>query len=426
MFVDQVKILIKAGDGGDGEVSFRREKYEPHGGPDGGDGGSGGSIYLQVDPSLNTLNHLKNQNQYRAQKGQRGRGSNKKGAQGQDLEIRVPPGTLVFDDKSDSLLIDLVEEDQRWLAARGGRGGKGNTRFKSSTLRAPRKAEEGEEGEEKELRLELKLLADVGLLGFPNVGKSTLISRISGASPRIDNYHFTTLKPSLGVVQLDDFRSFVVADIPGLIEGAHQGVGLGDEFLRHIERTRLLFHLLDGSGMEGRDPLQDYEQINRELKSYHQQLTDKKQLVVINKLDLSETRKKLSELQQRLEERGCEVYPISAVTGEGIKPLLNRAWELLQNLPEEEMALPETGAKIIRFHAGEDFGYQIIKEEDGFRVAGERIEARAERVNPHDEDALIEFASFLRQLGVEEALKREGAENGDLIRVGAIEFDYVD
>ncbi len=335
-FIDQVAIRVQAGAGGNGAVAFRREKFVPKGGPSGGDGGDGGSVVLEVDEGLSTLLDFRYKSEFMAPSGQSGANKDRYGRGGEDIVLRVPPGTQVFDDATGELLCDLQTHGQRFVAAKGGRGGRGNIHFATSTNRAPRRAEPGTPGQERTIRLELKLLADVGLLGFPNVGKSSLIARISAARPKIADYPFTTLVPNLGTVGLSDERSFVVADIPGLIEGAHAGAGLGDRFLRHLERTRLLVHLLDPSAAEGTDrtPLRDFDATNRELALYDAALATRRQIVVFNKIDLPDVRKRLTTLKRPFVKRGIEVHAISAATGEGIPALLEAIWRALPRRTE--------------------------------------------------------------------------------------------
>ena len=322
MFIDRAKIRVQGGHGGNGVTAFRREKFVPRGGPSGGNGGRGGDVWLVADASLNTLLHLKYNPQHVAGRGMHGEGSNRSGKEGDDAIVRVPVGTQVFDPHTNELLCDLENDDARWLAARGGRGGFGNAHFATSTNRAPRYHQEGSPGEEFEFQLELKLLADVGLVGFPNAGKSTFISTVSAAHPKIAGYPFTTLEPHLGVVDMGDFRTFVIADIPGLIEGAHEGHGLGDRFLRHIERTKLLLHLIDVSSVSGRDPVSDYEVINNELQAYDSRLAERAQFVVATKIDALDEPERLERLHERAEQDGRTFYPISAVTGTGVRELL--------------------------------------------------------------------------------------------------------
>jgi len=336
-FVDEVTILVHGGRGGDGCLSFRREKGVPHGGPDGGSGGGGGSVYFVTDPSTNTLLAFRYQKQYVADRGRHGQGSDKHGRDGRDIEVPVPPGTLVYDEDGQTLLADLSEPWQKFRVANGGRGGRGNGVFATSTNRAPRRHEEGAEGEERRLRLELKLLADVGLVGFPNAGKSTLISRISAARPKIADYPFTTLIPNLGVVDAGNFHSFVVADIPGLIEGAHAGHGLGDRFLRHVERTRVLLHLVDLSSMSDRDTVQDFDTINKELRAYGHGLAQKPQIAVATKLDALQEPERLTRLKAHCRKKRVPLMTISAVTGEGLPELVHKTWTALQKL---QVAVP--------------------------------------------------------------------------------------
>jgi GTP-binding protein len=331
VFIDEARIKVKAGDGGSGVVAWRREKFVPMGGPAGGDGGQGGSVLLIVDEGLSTLLDFRYRTEYKAPAGERGGGKDMYGRGGEDLRLRVPPGTQVFDDISGKLLVDLQREGQTYVVARGGRGGRGNIHFATATDRAPRRADPGEPGQERTVRLELKLLADVGLLGFPNVGKSSLISKISAARPKVADYPFTTLVPNLGVVRLSGDRSMVVADVPGLIEGAHQGAGLGHRFLRHLERTRVLIHLLEVNPQldEGRSPLADYAKLRKELELYDPDLAARPEIVALNKVDLADTRKRVSRLRTAFDRRGLPLFPISATTGEGIPELLEAAWKLL-------------------------------------------------------------------------------------------------
>jgi GTP-binding protein len=341
MFVDEVDIHVTAGSGGNGCLSFRREKYVPRGGPDGGDGGAGGSVYIAAVPTKNTLVDFRYHPEFKAGRGRHGQGSNRTGQAADDLDIHVPIGTLVFEttDRGPQLLADLAHDGQRVLVARGGRGGRGNAQFVSSTNRAPRRTEPGEAGEARSLRLELKLLADVGLVGFPNAGKSTLISRISAARPKIANYPFTTLVPNLGVVSLSDDRSFVVADVPGLIKGAHEGHGLGDRFLRHVERTKVLVHLVDVSGASGRDPIDDFDTIREELRQFDPALIEKPHVVAANKIDALDDPKRLKALTRHAKSLGLAVYPISGVTGEGLNDLLEATWREIAAAREAEVDL---------------------------------------------------------------------------------------
>ena len=337
MFTDYVKIIAKAGDGGNGAISFRREKYVAAGGPDGGDGGKGGDVYFEVDPNSNTLIDFRFKKKFKAENGNNGEGSNKYGKSGENLTIKVPIGTVIKDASNNRVLADLSQEGQRELVLKGGRGGKGNAHFATSTRQAPRFSQDGENGEEKELILELKLLADVGLIGFPNVGKSTFLGRTTSATPKIADYHFTTLEPNLGVVKTDYGDSFVIADIPGIIEGASEGVGLGLQFLRHIERTRLLLHVIDVSGSEGRDPVDDFNKINSELQKYSKKLSERTQIIVANKIDSMQDENLYKNLENLAKEKKLEIFKISAVTGEGVDKLIKHVSELLKILPKEDL-----------------------------------------------------------------------------------------
>lgn len=429
IFIDEITIHLQAGKGGDGAISFRQEKYEPRGGPDGGDGGDGGSVILFVDESLNTLSHLQHKKLYRATPGKRGGGQRKTGSRGEDRVLRVPPGTLVYTEDKETLLADLQRGGEKWVAARGGRGGRGNAHFKSSTHQSPRYAKEGMKGEELYLSLELRLLADVGLIGLPNAGKSTLLTKITRARPRVASYPFTTLYPHLGVVQLDMMRSFVVADIPGLIKGAHEGAGLGDTFLRHIERTRLLIHILDGSGLEGRDPIEDFLSIHEELSSYHPLLAERERVVVINKMDLHETREALPCLEEALLPWGHKIFPISAVTGEGISAMLHYIYQRLLEIPESK-ALTEKEEKeeekYIYEPKRETIQFSIVIEEGIFYVKSKSLEEMIQDINPTKEEELLRFATFLKDIGVEKALRNRGAKHGDLVKLGPLEFTFVE
>ena len=344
MFIDRVKIRVRAGSGGNGVTAFRREKFVPRGGPSGGDGGRGGDVWLEATSSLNTLLHLRYNPEHTAERGRHGEGSNRSGREGEDVVVQVPVGTQVFDAETGDLYFDFTEEGQRWLAAKGGRGGFGNSHFTSSTNRAPRYHQEGSPGEEREFQLELKLLADVGLVGFPNAGKSTLISTISAARPKIADYPFTTLEPHLGVVDLGDFKTFVVADIPGLIEGAHKGAGLGDRFLRHVERTKLLLHLVDVSSASGRDPVADYETINRELAAYDERLAERPQIVVATKIDALDEPERLEALRERAESDGREFHAISSVAQRGVRELVNAVARRLEAAQEPDATAEVTAS----------------------------------------------------------------------------------
>lgn len=424
MFYDTARIYVKAGDGGDGVVSFRREKYVPEGGPNGGDGGRGGNIEFIVDEGLRTLVDFKYKRHYKAGRGQHGQGKNMHGKSGEDLILRVPPGTLIKDADTGELLADLTVPGQRIIAARGGRGGRGNARFLSNKQRAPRIAEKGEPGEERWLQLELKLLADVGLLGFPNAGKSTLISRISAAKPKIADYPFTTLSPNLGVVSVEEGKSFVVADIPGLIEGAHQGVGLGHDFLRHLERTRVLIHVIDLSSFE-QEPIDAFRIINRELELYSPELSKKPQVVAANKIDVPEAKERLASLIEALDPN-IPVFPISAVTGEGVTDLLYKVQAMLEEIgPVEPETVPETAWKETRYDPEKE-PFTVTPEDGIYIVTGKEVERQVAMTDMANEEAVRRLARILRKMGVDDALREAGARDGDEVRIGDLIFDFVE
>ena len=423
MFTDYVKIIAKAGNGGNGAISFRREKYVAAGGPDGGDGGKGGDVYFEVDPNANTLIDFRFKKKFKAENGNNGEGSNKYGKSGEDLTIKVPIGTIIKDAKTNQVLADLSHEGQRELVLKGGRGGKGNTHFATSTRQAPRFSQDGENGEEKELILELKLLADVGLIGFPNVGKSTFLGRTTSATPKIADYHFTTLEPNLGVVKTDYGDSFVIADIPGIIEGASEGVGLGLQFLRHIERTRLLLHVIDVSGSEGRNPVDDFNKINSELQKYSEKLSKRTQIIVANKIDSMQDETLYEELEKLAKEKKLEIYKISAITGEGISDLMKRISELLKTLPKEDL-LEYEDKKIYTLEEKDDY---TIKKEDGmYMIKGEPVERIMRRVNIADNESLYYFQKNLDELGVNQKLKEMGIKEGDIVKIADYELEWED
>lgn len=422
-FVDQVDITVKGGDGGDGIVALRHEKFVPRGGPSGGNGGRGGNVILQADSKLNTLVDLRYKKSYKAEKGEPGGPNDKHGANGEDLILRVPVGTVVFEADTGRTIADLVHDGQQCIAARGGEGGRGNASFASSTNQTPRFAEKGEPVDPIDIRLELKLIADVGIIGYPNVGKSTLISKISAAKPKIANYSFTTLVPNLGVVSVD-MRSFVVADMPGLIEGAHEGAGLGDQFLRHIERTRLLVHIIDVSGFSGRDPMHDYDSINHELAEYSEKLSRLPQIVALNKTDMPGARESADALKADLEARGLEVFEISALTGQGLQPLIYRLADLLDQIPREEAPIEE----VARFTVDKsEASWDVEKlSADVYQVVGRPIEVMVARTDIQNEYALRRLHRQLDKLGVIKRLRQEGAMHGDTVRIGKAEFDFSD
>ena len=423
MFTDYVKIIAKAGNGGNGAISFRREKYVAAGGPDGGDGGKGGDIYFEVDPDSNTLIDFRYNKKFKAENGKNGEGAHKYGKSGEDLYIKVPIGTIIRDAKTNKVLADLSYEGQKELILAGGRGGKGNSHFATSTRQAPRFAQDGEKGEEKELILELKLLADVGLIGFPNVGKSTFLSMTTSATPKIADYHFTTLEPNLGVVKIDYGDSFVIADIPGIIEGASEGTGLGLQFLRHIERTRLLLHVIDVSGSEGRNPVEDFYTINKELKQYSEKLSQRKQIIVANKIDVMLDENLYTKLEKVAKENGLEIYKISAATGEGISELIKHVSKILKTLPKEDLI--EVEDKKVYILEDED-DYTIEKEDGKFVIKGEAVERIMRRVNIEDNESLYYFQKSLDNLGVNQKLKEMGIHDGDIVKIDDYELEWED
>lgn len=435
MLYDRAKIFIKAGDGGNGSASFRREKFVPWGGPDGGDGGRGGSVYLEVDPSLNTLLPFKFKTHYRAESGGNGGKQQKHGKAGEDLYIKVPPGTIFYTevdpDNPDepALQGDLTVPGQSIMVGRAGRGGLGNTHFKTSTHQAPKMAQKGEPGEERWLRLELKLIADVGLVGFPNAGKSSLLTACTAATPKIGDYPFTTLEPNLGVVQIDVDTAFVMADIPGLIEGASQGVGLGHEFLRHVERTRLLLHVLDGSGLSGRDPIQDYEQINHELAEYRPELAQKPQIVVINKIDMPETQENLPRLRKYFRGKDAEFYEVSAIGMLHTDALMKRVAAKLAELPPAQplVSMESAETPVLKPGTLDQDAFSVEKIEDGFyRVRGKRIERVIAMTDLENEEALERLQVVFDRTGIARALEQAGVKGGDMVQFGRVELEWQD
>lgn len=420
MFIDKARIYVEAGNGGDGMSSFRREKFVEKGGPNGGNGGRGGNVILRADNSLNTLIDFRYKRKFIAKRGDKGGISNMTGHRGEDVIIKVPLGTVVRDDETNIMIADLTEDGQEFVAAKGGRGGKGNACYATSTKRAPTFAEKGEPGTKGWLRLELKLLADVGLVGYPSVGKSSIISRVSAARPEIAAYHFTTLTPVLGVVRLSEEQSFVLADIPGLIEGAAEGVGLGHDFLRHIERTKVLLHVVDVSGCEGREPIEDFEKINHELEAYSAKLARRKQLVVANKMDLPDSADNFVLLKEYVEAKGYEIMPVSAATGEGLQDLMWKAWEMARQYvaePEEEIGVIDEG---------DPDSFEIIRgaEDADFEVKGKNIERLVAMTNFDNEEALYRFQLIWKRLKIEEALLEAGIQEGQTVRILDMVFNY--
>lgn len=422
MFVDYAKITIKSGDGGDGAATFRREKYVAAGGPDGGDGGRGGDIYFVVDPDSNTLIDFRYTKKFKAENGQNGSGGHKYGKSGNDLYVKVPLGTIVKDAETGKVLADLSNPGQKELILKGGRGGKGNSHFATSTRQAPRFAIDGEKGKEKELILELKLLADVGLVGFPNVGKSTILSRVTKATPKIADYHFTTIDPNLGVVKTEHGDSFVLADIPGIIEGASEGVGLGIQFLRHVERTRLLLHVVDIASVEGRNPIEDYNKINEELKKYSEKLANKKQIIVANKIDSMQDDSYLIELEKIAKDSDTKLYKISAVTGEGLNELFNDVAKILKTLPKEDIV--EIDDKVIYTLEEEEEGFKVEIIDGEFIVTGPAAERLMGRVNIGDNESYAYMEKMLKKIGIEDELKKKGVKEGDTVKILEWEFEW--
>ncbi len=424
MFIDYAKIIIKSGDGGNGATSFRREKYVAAGGPDGGDGGKGGDVYFVVDPDSNTLIDFRFNKKYKAQNGENGRGSNCYGKNGEDCYIKVPIGTVVKDFKTGKVIVDLSEKGQKELVLKGGRGGKGNTHFATSTRQVPNFSIDGEKGKEKEIILELKSLADVGLVGFPNVGKSTILSKVTAAQPKIADYHFTTIDPNLGVVKTEYGDSFVIADIPGIIEGASEGIGLGTQFLRHVERTRLLLHVLDVAGTEGRNPVEDFYKINEELKKYSEKLATRKQIIVANKIDSVQEEQNLKEIEKLAKEENLELYKISAVTGEGLKELFNYVSEVIKTLPKEEIVDVEDRIVYTLEEEVEPFTVEIINGE--FVVQGPAAERIMRRVNVGDNESFAYLQRSLKKIGIDDALREKGIQEGDSVVLVDWEFEWYD
>ena len=428
MFIDEIIITVKAGNGGDGAATFRREKYIQFGGPDGGDGGKGGDVIFLADPNINTLIDFKFKKKFAAENG--GNGAKKRcfGKNGEDLVIKVPVGTQVRDLESGKLLLDMNTPNQTRVFLRGGKGGFGNEHFKNSIRKAPKMAEKGREGAEVKVKLELKLLADVALVGYPSVGKSSFINKVSAAKSKVGAYHFTTLEPKLGVIRMAEGKSFVIADIPGLIEGASEGVGLGDKFLRHIERCKMIYHIVDVAGIEGRDPIDDYNKINEELRKFSEKLANKKQIVLANKMDLLWEMEKYEEFKKYVEERGAKVYPISVILGDGIKEVIGDTYNLLEKIEREPLEEEEDVLKVIRAQKTDKAPFIITQDEEGvFQVEGAMVDGVLSKyVITYDEESVITFVHMLKNLGMEEALREAGAVDGDTVRIIDVEFEYVE
>lgn len=425
MFADRAKIFIKSGKGGDGHVSFRRELYVPCGGPDGGDGGDGGDIIFEVDDGLNTLSDFRQVRKYAAQDGEQGGKKRCHGKNGGDLIVKVPEGTVIKEFESGKVIADMSGENRREVILKGGRGGQGNMHYATPTMQAPKYAQPGQSGQELWVQLELKVIADVGLVGFPNVGKSTLLSRVSNARPKIANYHFTTLNPHLGVVDIDGGKGFVMADIPGLIEGASEGIGLGHDFLRHIERTRVLVHVVDAASTEGRDPLEDIRAINKELEAYNPDLMKRPQIIAANKTDIiyAEDEDPVAKLKAEFEPKGIKVYPISAVSGQGVKELLYAVYDLLQTVDSTPVIFEKEFDPSMMID--ETLPYTVERNEEGiYVVEGPRIEKMLGYTNLESEKGFLFFQRFLKGNGILEELKKAGIEEGDTVRMYGLEFDY--
>lgn len=428
MFIDEVIVTVKAGNGGDGSAAFRREKYIQFGGPDGGDGGNGGNVIFIADPNINTLIDFKFKKVFKAENGENGQKKQMYGKTGADLIIKVPVGTQVRDVETGKLLLDMSVEGEPRTLLKGGRGGAGNVHFKSSTRKTPRIAGKGREGAEIKVKLELKLLADVALVGYPSVGKSSFINKVSAANSKVGSYHFTTLEPKLGVVRLEEGKSFVIADIPGLIEGAHEGVGLGDKFLRHIERCKMIYHLVDVAEIEGRDAIEDYEKINEELKKFSEKLSTKKQIVLANKMDLLWDMEKYEKFKAHVEAQGHEVFPISVILNEGIKEVLYRSYSMLQEIEREPLEDEVNVNEVLKEIKGDMEDFVITQDEEGTYIIEGRIldEVLAKYVITMEEESIINFLHMMRSLGLEEAMREAGIQDGDNVRIADVEFEYVE
>ncbi|MER2127049.1 GTPase ObgE [Solibacillus sp. FSL H8-0523] len=429
MFVDHVKVYVRGGDGGDGMVAFRREKYVPNGGPAGGDGARGGNVVFEVEEGLRTLMDFRYKRHFKAERGEHGMSKGMHGRRAEDLIVKVPPGTVVMNAETKTVIADLVEHGQQAVIAKAGRGGRGNCRFATPSNPAPELAEKGEPGEELEVILELKVLADVGLVGFPSVGKSTLLSVVSSAKPKIGAYHFTTIVPNLGMVETEDNRSFAMADLPGLIEGAHQGVGLGMQFLRHIERTRVIVHVIDMSGIEGREPYDDYVTINNELEQYNLRLLERPQIIVANKMDMPDAEENLEVFKKKVGDK-VKIFPVSAVSRQGLKPVVFEIADLLEVTPEfllHDVIDEESDAVVLYKHESKGGDFEVTRDDDGaYVLSGYTIERLFKMTDFSREDGIRRFARQLRAMGVDEALRKRGAENGDTVRLMEFEFDFVD
>lgn len=427
MFADRARIYVRSGKGGDGHVSFRREKYVPNGGPDGGDGGRGGDVIFQVDEGLNTLTDFRHVRKYKAVDGQEGGKRNCRGKDGEDIIIKVPEGTVIKEAESGKVIADMSGDNRRIVLLTGGRGGNGNQHYATSTMQAPKYAQPGQPARELELLLELKMIADVGLVGFPNVGKSTLLSRVTNARPKIANYHFTTIIPNLGVVDMDGAKGFVIADIPGLIEGASEGVGLGHEFLRHIERTRVIIHMVDAAGTEGRDPIADIYAINKELEEYNMEIASRPTVIAANKIDaITDTENNpIDALKAEFEPKGIRVFPISVVSGEGLKELLYYVSSLLDQTEVKQVVFEqEYFPEFENGYSNEPYTVEYNEEENEYVVEGPRIEKMLGYTNLDSEKGFTFFQNFLKETGILEQLEELGIQEGDTVRMYGLKFDY--
>lgn len=428
MFADRARIYVRSGKGGDGHVSFRREKYVPNGGPDGGDGGRGGDVIFEVDEGLNTLIDFRHVRKYKAVDGEEGGKKNCRGKDGSDIVIKVPEGTVIKEAESGQVIVDMSGANRHVVLLKGGRGGNGNQHYATSTMQAPKYAQPGQPAKELELILELKVIADVGLVGFPNVGKSTFLSRVTNAKPKIANYHFTTLNPNLGVVDLEGTGGFVIADIPGLIEGASEGIGLGHEFLRHIERTKVIIHIVDAAGTEGRDPIADIYAINKELEAYNPEIAGRPQVIAANKIDViyrDGEEDPIAKIKAEFEPKGIQVFPISAVTGEGVKPLLYRINEMLSEIGEKPTVFePEYFPELKFADSDEPHTVRYDEEEDEYVIEGPRIEKMLGYTNLESERGFRFFQNFLKDTGILDELEALGISEGDTVRMYGLKFDY--
>ncbi|MDD7392722.1 MAG: GTPase ObgE [Fusobacterium gastrosuis] len=426
MFIDEVIITVKAGNGGDGSAAFRREKSVQFGGPDGGDGGKGGDVVFIADPNINTLIDFKFKKIFKAQNGENGQKKQMYGKKGEDLIIKVPVGTQVRDFTSGKLILDLNEKGETRTLLRGGRGGYGNVHFKNSVRKAPKIAEKGGEGAEIKVKLELKLLADIALVGYPSVGKSSFINKVSAANSKVGSYHFTTLEPKLGVVRLEEGKSFVIADIPGLIEGAHEGIGLGDKFLRHIERCKLIYHIVDVAEIEGRDCIEDFEKINYELKKFSEKLATKKQIVIANKMDLVWDMEKFEKFKAYLAEKDIDLYPVSVILNEGLKEILYKSYEILGTIEREPLEEENDISSVLKELKIVKEDFEITRDEEDVIHVGGRIvdDVLAKYVIGMDDESLVNFLHIMRNLGMEDALIEFGVQDGDTVKIANVEFEY--